>query len=76
MLELDALGRSGLANGGELLRLSDASGRVLSRFPALKASQAGVSLARRTNEAPDDEAGSFGLHAAPGASPGAPNTLP
>jgi hypothetical protein len=75
-LELDALGRSGLANGGELLRLSDASGRVLSRFPALKASQAGMSLARRTPGSPDDEASSFGLHAAPGASPGAPNTLP
>ncbi len=75
-LELEELGRSGLSNGGELLRLSDASGRVVSRFPALKASQAGVSLARRVPEAPDDEASSFGLHAAPGASPGAPNTPP
>jgi hypothetical protein len=74
-LELEALGESGLANGGELLRLSDPSGRVLSRFPALKASVAGVSLARRTPDAPDGEASSFGPHAAPGASPGAPNAL-
>jgi hypothetical protein len=74
-LELDALGQSGLANGGELLRLSDASGRVLSRFPALKASEAGVSVARRASDAPDGEESSFGAHAAPGASPGAPNTL-
>jgi hypothetical protein len=74
-LELDALGQSGLANGGELLRLSDPSGRVLSRFPALKASVAGVSVARRTPDAPDGESSSFGAHAAPGASPGAANAL-
>jgi hypothetical protein len=74
-LELESLGQSGLANGGELLRLSDASGRVLSRFPALSASDAGVSLARRAPDAPDDESSSFGLHEAPGASPGAPNSL-
>jgi hypothetical protein len=74
-LELESLGQSGLANGGELLRLSDASGRVLSRFPALAASEAGVSLARRAPEAPDDESSSFGPHANPGASPGAPNAL-
>jgi hypothetical protein len=47
-LELEALGQSGLANGGELLRLSDASGRVLSRFPApRRARRASASLAVR-----------------------------
>jgi hypothetical protein len=74
VLTLPKLGQAGLANGGELLRLCDASGSVLSRFPALAASEAGVSMARRTPEAPDDDA-AFGAHAAPGASPGAPNDL-
>ena len=75
VLTLPKLGQSGLANGGELLRLCDASGFVLSRFPALAASEPGVSMARRTPDAPDDDASAFGAHAAPGASPGAPNEL-
>jgi Lamin Tail Domain len=72
---LPKLGERGLSNAGELLRLSDASGRLLSRFPALAASDPGVSLARRTPDAPDDDDTAFGLHAPPGASPGAPNEL-
>jgi len=75
VLPLATLGQAGLSNSGELLRLSDADGRVLSRFPALAASAPGISLARRTPDAPDAEAASFGAHAAPGASPGAPNEL-
>ncbi len=75
MLTLSKLGASGLSNAGELLRLSDPSGRVVSRFPALASADPGVSVARRTPDAPDDEAASFGPHAAPGASPGAPNEL-
>jgi hypothetical protein len=75
VLTLPKLGQAGLANGGELLRLCDASGAVLSRFPALAAPEAGVSMARRSPDAPDEDAGAFGAHAAPGASPGAPNEL-
>ena len=75
VLTLPHLGQGGLANGGELLRLSDAGGRVLSRFPTLAAPAAGVSLARRTPGAVDGEDASFGAHAEPGASPGAPNAL-
>jgi hypothetical protein len=75
VITLPKLGQSGLANGGELLRLFDASGRLLSRFPAIAAPDAGVSVARRTPDAPDDDASAFGAHAPPGASPGAANEL-
>jgi hypothetical protein len=75
ILTLVKLGASGLSNAGELLRLSDTSGVVVSRFPALASADPGVSIARRTPDAPDDEAASFGAHAAPGASPGSPNEL-
>jgi hypothetical protein len=69
------LGKGGLSNQGELLRLRDSEGAVISRFPANKSKRAGQSVARRTPDAPDDETGSFGPHAEPGASPGAPNAL-
>jgi hypothetical protein len=75
LVRLPKLGTDGLANGGELLRLTDASGRVLSVFPNTPAREAGMSLARRAPEAPDDDSRAFGPHAAPGASPGAPNAL-
>jgi hypothetical protein len=75
VVRLPTLGTSGLANGGEPLRLSDANGRLSSSFPSLPARAAGVSLARRTLQAPDADATAFGPHAAPGASPGGPNVL-
>ena len=75
LVRVPKLGTDGLANGGELLRLTDASGRLLSTFPAVPAREAGVSVARRAPEAPDDDSEAFGVHAAPGASPGAPNVL-
>ena len=74
LLRLPRLGRSGLANAGELLRLRNPAGNVVSRFPALGAPGPGQSVGRRTPDAPDD-ASSFGAHAPPGASPGRPNTL-
>jgi hypothetical protein len=74
LLTLPSLGKSGLSNGGEPLRLYDASGELVSRVPARKAPDAGVSLARRSPDAPDVES-SFGRHDAPGASPGGPNSL-
>lgn len=75
LLTLPKLAAAGLSNAGELLRLSDPNGVVVSRFPALASTQPGVSVARRTPDAPDDETASFGPHAPPGASPGAPNEL-
>jgi hypothetical protein len=75
LVVLPSLGKSGLSNSGELLRLFDPSGQLVSSFPALKAAAAGKSLARRAPESPDDDPEGFGLHAAPGASPGAPNVL-
>ena len=65
----------GLANAGELLRLRDPNGDVVSRFPALATPAAGTSVARRTPDAPDTDASAFGAHASPGASPGRPNAL-
>lgn len=75
LVRLTTLGKGGLSNQGELLRLRDASGAVVSRFPAEKSPSAGRSLARRTPDAPDDDPASFGPHVEPGASPGMPNAV-
>jgi hypothetical protein len=75
VLALPALGKAGLSNGGELLRLFAPDGSVVSRWPALAAPGPGQSLARRAPDAADTEAASFAPHAPPGASPGAPNAL-
>jgi hypothetical protein len=75
LLRMPSLGNSGLTNSGELLRLQHRSGRDVSRVPALPATKSGFSLARRTLDA-GDTASDFAIHAPPGASPGAPNTLP
>jgi hypothetical protein len=72
---LPVLAKNGLSNSGELIRLLAADGTPVSRFPALKAATAGVSLARRAPDSADDDPAAFGPHAAPGASPGAPNLL-
>lgn len=76
LLRVEALGKSGLSNSGEPLWLESPDGRIVSRFPPLPAKRAGVSLARRHPAALDDDTTAFGEHADPGASPGAPNTLP
>jgi hypothetical protein len=73
ILRVEALGKGGLANSGEALTLR-AAGEVVSRAPAQPKPRPGVSVARRSPELPDD-ALSFGLHAEPGASPGAPNQV-
>lgn len=75
LVRIERLGRNGLANAGELLRLRDANGNVVSRFPARQAPAPGQSVARRTPDAPDGESASFGDHAPPGASPGEANAL-
>ncbi|MGC4092121.1 MAG: lamin tail domain-containing protein [Polyangiaceae bacterium] len=75
LLRVPQLAKSGLSNSGEPLTLIDPSGAIGSRFPARASTHAGVSWARRSPSAADDAAASFAEHAAPGASPGAPNVL-
>lgn len=75
LVRVARLGKNGLSNSGEALRLRDPAGQLLSTFPAIAAPRAGVSAARRTLSTPDDDSGGFGLHANPGASPGGPNTV-
>ncbi len=74
LIRLPQLGHSGLSNSGEALALVDANGRVLARYPALAATRAGVSRARRPG-ACSGAAADFAEHASPGASPGAPNVF-
>jgi hypothetical protein len=73
VLSVPDLGKNGLANSGEPLLLRSPDGTVVSRFPSLPKPKAGVSVARTAPWALDDDPASFALHAAPGASPGAPN---
>ncbi|HVW23985.1 MAG TPA: lamin tail domain-containing protein [Polyangiaceae bacterium] len=75
ILRVHELGGGGLSNQGEALRLRDPNGAVVSQFPALAATKAGVSMARRAPASADDDATAFGASAPPGASPGAPNVL-
>jgi hypothetical protein len=75
ILRLPDLGRNGLTNAGELLRLRDRNGQVISRFPARPAPGAGQSVARRAPDSPDADSDSFADHAAPGASPGRENVV-
>ncbi len=75
IVRLPSLAKGGLSNSGEALTLRAADGRALSRFPPIAAPHAGVSLARRRPDAFDDDPTAFAEHAAPGASPGAPNQL-
>jgi hypothetical protein len=71
ILRVPQLGRSGLANAGELLRLVDAGGTVLSAVPATPSPGAGTSTARREPWLADTPS-SF----APGvATPGSTNQL-
>jgi hypothetical protein len=75
LIRLPTLGKSGLANQGETLRLVHNSGMVVSTFPASPKPKAGVSVARREPWFVGNQARGFGLHAAPFASPGKRNEL-
>jgi hypothetical protein len=75
LLRVPELAKNGLSNSGEPLALLDRDERVLSRFPAVSASRAGVSIARRAPDALDTDLGAFSRHAPPGASPGAENVV-
>lgn len=65
---VEAIGKLGLANSGEEIRLVNAVGEVVSRIPAI-AGKEGISVVRRHPLAPDLPT-SFGAHGPPGASPG------
>jgi hypothetical protein len=75
LVRVEHLGKNGLSNSGEPLRLTTPAGDVISTFPAVAAPNAGVSVARRTPSASDLDPASFAPHASPGASPGAANVL-
>lgn len=59
VIRVPALGKNGLSNSGELLRLVDPEGRTISRFPALPKPRAGQSVSRVTPSAPDGVSSSF-----------------
>jgi hypothetical protein len=59
LVRVPTLGKSGLSNGGEPLRLLDKQGFVVSRFPAIPKPKAGQSLARVVPDAPDGVSASF-----------------
>jgi hypothetical protein len=61
LLRVLHLGKNGLANSGEALRLRDGDGATVSRFPASPKPKAGQSVARVAPAAPDGLAGSFAL---------------
>jgi hypothetical protein len=75
MVRVNELGKNGLSNTGELLTLRDASGRAVSRFPALPKPKAGISVARREPWLVDDDPESFAYHLGAGSSPGGPNQV-
>lgn len=75
LVRVPRLGKQGLSNGGELVQLVDAAGEVVSRLGPLPKPRPGTSLARRRPSEPDGAPDQVGLHAEPGASPGAANQL-
>lgn len=59
ILRVSKLGKGGLSNSGEPLKLEDATGAVVSRAPASPKPKAGMSLSRVGPRAPDGLASSF-----------------
>lgn len=71
IVRVDELGKNGLKNDGEPLKLTDASGAVVSRFPPLPKPKSGESVHRLTPDVTADDAEGF-VRALP--TPGAPHT--
>ena len=59
LVRIAALGKSGLSNSGELLRLLDPEGNTISRFSAFPKPKAGQSVSRVTPDASDGVSSSF-----------------
>ena len=73
LLRVPRVGKNGLGNQGEPLKLVDAAGTVVSAFPASPKPKSGQSVARVSLDAEDGDASSFRLSDPP--TPGAPNGL-
>ncbi len=74
LLRVPHLGTNGLSNSGEMLKLRDAAGVLVSSFPADPAPVSGISVCRKQ---PGSEGlTAYALHTAPGSSPGAENFTP
>lgn len=61
VVRIKALGKSGLSNSGELLRLVDPEGHTISRFSAFPKPKAGQSVSRVTPDASDGVSSSFAI---------------
>jgi hypothetical protein len=75
LIRVPQIGQSGLSNLGESMTLFDTRGMAVSRFPAVQAKAAGVSIARREWWSLDDDLAAFRAHGGRGASPGSANIL-
>jgi hypothetical protein len=74
LVRVPRVGKNGLGNQGEPLKLVDPSGVVLSRFPAEPKPKSGKSVARVTPDAADTSDSGFFIADPP--TPGAPNAPP
>ena len=74
LIRVPAVGKNGLSNSGEPVRLLRSDGSVASVAPAIPAKQAGCSISRLRPEAPDVPA-SFFIDLL-GGTPGSPNRSP
>ncbi len=61
LVRIAALGKSGLSNSGELLRLVDPEGNTISRFSAFPKPKAGRSVSRVAPDASDGVTSSFAI---------------
>jgi hypothetical protein len=73
LVVVEKLGKNGLNNQGEPLKLSDANGELLSRFPTSPKPKAGRSVMRTHPKALDADPASFVLSAEGASTPGAAN---
>ena len=73
LVRVPRLGRDGLSNSGERLELRSPDGELRSTFPAVAASRPGVSIARRSRDAFDDDRSAFTPSGPSAATPGAEN---
>jgi hypothetical protein len=73
VVKLAELGKNGLSNEGEALKLTGPDGRVVSRFPATPKPKAGHSVVRLIPRSPDGWQPSFARSAT--ATPGAANVV-
>lgn len=71
LIYVEHLGKGGLKNDGEPLKLTDADGQVVSKFPMLPKPKAGLSVSRIYPSVPDGASTGFQVTTP---TPGAPNS--